>query len=109
MVIIPFTSYVAGVFALINAYAVIKYVQSFLTKAEFKFFFISAVGGAASIIFCTVVGLTWAGKQSNVKNWDIFVIHVHTWLKFSCKVNSKSNLNKGQKCRNIFVNTGVIK
>lgn len=51
----------AGVFALINAYAVIKYVQSFLTKAEFKFFFISAVGGAASIIFCTVVGLTWAG------------------------------------------------
>lgn len=69
----PFTSYVAGVFALINAYAVIKYVQSFLTKAEFKFFFISAVGGAAGIIFCTVVGLTWAGKRSDFKNRDIYM------------------------------------
>ncbi|KAK3105925.1 hypothetical protein FSP39_008689 [Pinctada imbricata] len=51
----------AGVFALLIAYAVIKYVQSFLTKAEFKYFFLCAVAGSAAIIFCAVVGLTWAG------------------------------------------------
>ena len=56
-------SFFLGVFALVNAYAVIKYVQSALTKAEFKFFFLCAVGGSAGIIFLTVVGLTWAGKQ----------------------------------------------
>ncbi|KAL5010508.1 hypothetical protein ScPMuIL_012813 [Solemya velum] len=51
----------AGVFALINAYAILKYVQSFLTKAEFRYFFFLAATGAAGVIFLTVVGLTWAG------------------------------------------------
>ncbi|XP_052252612.1 dolichyl-diphosphooligosaccharide--protein glycosyltransferase subunit STT3B-like [Dreissena polymorpha] len=51
----------AGVFALLNAYSLLKYIQSFLTKAEFKFFFIVAVGAAAGLIFLAVVGLTWAG------------------------------------------------
>ncbi|KAL4228662.1 Dolichyl-diphosphooligosaccharide--protein glycosyltransferase subunit stt3b [Mactra antiquata] len=51
----------AGVFALLNAYALLKYVQSFLTKAEFKFVFVAAVGIAAAVIFMAVVGLTWAG------------------------------------------------
>ncbi|XP_053408984.1 dolichyl-diphosphooligosaccharide--protein glycosyltransferase subunit STT3B-like [Mercenaria mercenaria] len=51
----------AGVFALLNAYALLKYVQSFLTKSEFKFFFIMSVGLAAGLIFLAVVGLTWAG------------------------------------------------
>ncbi|KAH3704660.1 hypothetical protein DPMN_079719, partial [Dreissena polymorpha] len=50
----------AGVFALLNAYSLLKYIQSFLTKAEFKFFFIVAVGAAAGLIFLAVVGLTWA-------------------------------------------------
>lgn len=35
-------------------------------------------------------------------------MYTHGW-NFSCNVNSKSNLNKGWKCKNIFVNTGVIK
>ncbi|XP_060560067.1 dolichyl-diphosphooligosaccharide--protein glycosyltransferase subunit STT3B-like [Ruditapes philippinarum] len=51
----------AGVFALLNAYGLLKYVQSFLTKSEFKFFFIVSVGLAAGLIFLAVVGLTWAG------------------------------------------------
>lgn len=51
----------AGVFALLIAYATLKYTQSFLTKAEFKYFFLVAVIGSAGIIFCGVVGLTWAG------------------------------------------------
>ncbi|XP_052803659.1 dolichyl-diphosphooligosaccharide--protein glycosyltransferase subunit STT3B-like [Mya arenaria] len=51
----------AGVFALLNAYAILKYLQSFMTKAEFKMFFLAAVGAAAGIIFLAVVGLTWAG------------------------------------------------
>lgn len=55
-------SVISGVFALLNAYSVLKYVQSFLTKAEFKFFFIVSVGLAAGVIFLAVVGLTWAGK-----------------------------------------------
>jgi len=51
----------AGVFALVNAYAFIKYVQSFLSKAEFRQFFMAAVTIAASVVFVGVVGLTWAG------------------------------------------------
>jgi hypothetical protein len=45
----------------LNAYGLLKYVQSFLTKSEFKFFFIVSVGLAAGLIFLAVVGLTWAG------------------------------------------------
>ncbi|ESP02750.1 hypothetical protein LOTGIDRAFT_110908 [Lottia gigantea] len=51
----------AGVFALLNAYSALKYVQSFVTKAEFRYIFIMSVGIAASVVFLTVVGLTWAG------------------------------------------------
>ena len=53
-----------GVFALVNAYSLLKYVQSFLTKSEFKFFFIASVGLAAGVIFLGVVGLTWTGKTN---------------------------------------------
>jgi len=51
----------AGVFALLQAFAFIKYLQNFLTKSEFKYVFL--VGGtlAAALIFAAVVGLTWAG------------------------------------------------
>ncbi|XP_033732994.1 dolichyl-diphosphooligosaccharide--protein glycosyltransferase subunit STT3B-like [Pecten maximus] len=51
----------AGVFALLYAYAILRYVQSFLTKAEFKMFFFLSATAAAGIIFLAVVGLTWAG------------------------------------------------
>ena len=51
----------AGVFALLQAVALLKYVQSFLSKSEFKFFFFMAASIAAGLVFLTVVGLTWMG------------------------------------------------
>ena len=54
---------ISGVFALLNAYALLKYIQSFLTKAEFKAFFVLSATAAAGVIFLAVVGLTWAGKS----------------------------------------------
>ncbi|KAF6038743.1 STT3B [Bugula neritina] len=51
----------AGVFALLNAYAVLLYIQSFMTKSEFKSFFFFAISICAGIVFMAVVYLTYAG------------------------------------------------
>ncbi|KAK3867873.1 hypothetical protein Pcinc_026702 [Petrolisthes cinctipes] len=51
----------AGVFALVNAWAVLKYLQSVMTKAEFTHFFLGASCVAAGGVFLVVVGLTWMG------------------------------------------------
>jgi dolichyl-diphosphooligosaccharide--protein glycosyltransferase len=51
----------AGVFALLIGMAILKYLQSVLSKAEFKYFFIIAALLAPVLIFLTVVGLTYAG------------------------------------------------
>ncbi|XP_052823584.1 dolichyl-diphosphooligosaccharide--protein glycosyltransferase subunit STT3B [Octopus bimaculoides] len=51
----------AGVFALLNAYAALRYIQSVLSKSEFRYFFIISIVAAAGLVFITVVGLTWAG------------------------------------------------
>lgn len=51
----------AGVFALLIAMAVLKYLQSVLSKAEFKYFFMVAALLAPVLVFLTVVGLTYAG------------------------------------------------
>merc|ERR1719210_1075022 len=51
----------AGVFALLQAVALLKYMQNFLTRSEFKTFFFFAAPSAAGLVFLTVVGLTWAG------------------------------------------------
>ncbi|KAG0715989.1 Dolichyl-diphosphooligosaccharide--protein glycosyltransferase subunit STT3B [Chionoecetes opilio] len=51
----------AGVFALINAVAVLKYLQSVMSQAEFRHFFLVAAGIAAGAVFMVVVGLTWMG------------------------------------------------
>ncbi|XP_015784872.1 dolichyl-diphosphooligosaccharide--protein glycosyltransferase subunit STT3B [Tetranychus urticae] len=51
----------AGVFLLINAYAVLKYFQSVMTKQEFKYFFLTATVSVACVVFLGVVGLTYAG------------------------------------------------
>lgn len=59
-----------GVFALLYAYAILKYVQSFLTKAEFKVFFVLSAVAAAGVIFLSVVGLTWAGKYTSFCPYD---------------------------------------
>jgi len=53
-----------GVFALLQAWAFLKYLQSFMSKSDFKnfqFFFFVFAAGAAGLIFLTVVGLTWLG------------------------------------------------
>ena len=52
---------IAGVFALLHAYAALKYLQSFMTKSEFRSFFLLAIAAAAGLVFLGVVGLTWAG------------------------------------------------
>jgi len=51
----------AGVFALLQAVAFIKYIQTYLTKKEFKYFFFTAGAAAAALVFAVVVGLTWLG------------------------------------------------
>lgn len=51
----------AGVFALLNAVALLKYFQSVLSASEFRHFFIVAAATAAGGVFLAVVGLTWAG------------------------------------------------
>ena len=51
----------AGVFALLQAVALLKYMQNFLTKSEFRSFFFLAATLAAGLVFLTVVLLTWMG------------------------------------------------
>merc|ERR1739838_311292 len=51
----------AGVFALLQAIAFLKYLQNFLTKSEFKSFFLLVGVAAAGLVFAVVVGLTWLG------------------------------------------------
>jgi len=50
-----------GVFGLLQVVAFIKYVQTYLSKQEFKYFFFMAGSIAAAVVFAVVVGLTWAG------------------------------------------------
>jgi len=49
------------VFALLNAVAFLKYLQRFLSKQEFRHFFVFASVFAAGVVFVAVVGLTYAG------------------------------------------------
>lgn len=51
----------SGVFALLMAVAVLKYLQTVLSKAEFKYIFTVGALGAAGVVFMTVVLLTYAG------------------------------------------------
>merc|ERR1719447_660979 len=51
----------AGIFALLQAIAFLKYLQQYLTKSEFKSFFLLVGVAAAGIGFVVMVGLTWAG------------------------------------------------
>ena len=51
----------AGVFALLNAVAFLKYLQRFLSKTEFRHFFLLASAVSAGVVFLAVVGLTYAG------------------------------------------------
>ncbi len=51
----------AGVFALLQAVAFLKYLQNYLTKSEFKSLFLLAGMTVAGLGFVLLVGLTWAG------------------------------------------------
>jgi len=50
------------VFCLLFAYAAIVYIQSRLTKAEFRHFFFLAIIASAGAVFLGVIGLTYAGE-----------------------------------------------
>lgn len=50
-----------GVFALMMAISFLKYVQTILTKAEMRYFYMIAVLGAGGVVFLAVVLLTYAG------------------------------------------------
>ena len=45
------------------AYAAIVYIQSRLTRAEFRHFFFLAIVSAAGAVFLGVIGLTYAGER----------------------------------------------
>ena len=83
----------SGVFALLNAYAFLKYIQSFLTKAEFKAFFVLAAAAAAGVIFLAVVGLTWAGRTLELNNNESEGVWIHLfWFAaiFTCETVAAS-------------------
>ena len=50
-----------GIFALLNAVAVLRYLQSKLSSTEIKYVFTIGVLIAAAVVFCVVVLLTYAG------------------------------------------------
>ncbi|KAB7506784.1 Dolichyl-diphosphooligosaccharide--protein glycosyltransferase subunit STT3B [Armadillidium nasatum] len=51
----------AGVFALMNAFGALKYIQSGMTKAQYRHFFYMASVCSAGLVFVIVVLLTWMG------------------------------------------------
>jgi len=51
----------AGVFGLLQIVAFVKYVQSYLSKAEFRYFFLMAGAIVAAIVIALGVALAWAG------------------------------------------------
>jgi len=72
----------AGIFLLLNAIAALKYVQSSMTKSEFKLFFFTAVLAAAGIVFAGIFALTylgyiapWTGRFYSL--WDTGYAKIH--------------------------------
>ena len=51
----------AGVFALLNAYGFLKYLQARLTGSQFRQLFFFAVIASAGLVFVSVVALTYLG------------------------------------------------
>eukprot|EP00092_Neocalanus_flemingeri_P009078 GFUD01009770.1.p1 GENE.GFUD01009770.1~~GFUD01009770.1.p1 ORF type:complete len:773 (+),score=151.62 GFUD01009770.1:106-2424(+) len=51
----------AGVFGILQAVAFVKYVHTYLTKQEFKYFVIVAGGIVAAAVVAVLIGLSWAG------------------------------------------------
>ena len=57
----PPHSHPIGVFALVNAYAILKFLQSRLTGKQFRKLFFFTVATSAGLVFVAVVGLTYLG------------------------------------------------
>lgn len=53
---------IAGVFALLQAYALLQYLKDRLTKQEFQTLFFLGVSLAAGVVFLTVIYLTYTGE-----------------------------------------------
>ena len=51
----------AGVFALLNAYGLLKYLQARLTGRQFRRLFFASVVASAGVVFVAVVLLTYLG------------------------------------------------
>lgn len=51
----------AGVFVLINAVALLQFIQTRLSKSEFRFIFYVAGAGAAGVVLLGVIALTYMG------------------------------------------------
>ncbi|ELU11110.1 hypothetical protein CAPTEDRAFT_179664 [Capitella teleta] len=72
----------AGVFLLLQAYCFLTYVQGFMTKSEFRQFFVFAIAAATSVGFVGIIGLTymgyiapWSGRFYSL--WDTGYAKIH--------------------------------
>lgn len=72
----------AGVFALINAVALLQFVQTRLSKSEFRFVFYISCAAAAAVVLLVVVLLTylgiiapWSGRFYSL--WDTGYAKIH--------------------------------
>lgn len=72
----------AGIFLLLNAIAFLQYIQSSMTKQEFKLFFLTAVLAAAGVVFAGIFTLTylgyiapWTGRFYSL--WDTSYAKIH--------------------------------
>ncbi|XP_013778011.2 dolichyl-diphosphooligosaccharide--protein glycosyltransferase subunit STT3B-like [Limulus polyphemus] len=72
----------AGVFVLLNAFAFLKYLQSFMSRTEFKSLFLIAITSVAAVVFISVVILTytgyiapWSGRFYSL--WDTGYAKIH--------------------------------
>lgn len=54
----------AGVFALLQAYAFLQYLKDRLTRQEFQTLFFLGVSLAAGLVFLTVIYLTYTGTST---------------------------------------------
>jgi len=72
----------AGIFLLLNAIGALKYVQSSMTKSEFKLFFFASVIVAGGAVFAGILALTyfgyiapWTGRFYSL--WDTGYAKIH--------------------------------
>lgn len=72
----------AGVFVLIQAYAFLKYLQSIMSKAQFKIYLLAGSAIVAGLVFTTVIVLTqlgyiapWSGRFYSL--WDTGYAKIH--------------------------------